>query len=88
MCRMLFGVLYGNSSFYSIKHLYHSDASGEIRRWHITTGKCLHTHKEETQALACGYSSKGDQSIASGSNGKIYMFDEETGNVLHVFEPR
>lgn len=62
-------------------------ASGETRRWHVSSGKCLHTHKEDTQMLSCSYSSKGDHAIVSGSNGKIYMFDEGTGTILNVLEP-
>ncbi|XP_066915958.1 WD repeat-containing protein 5-like [Clytia hemisphaerica] len=62
-------------------------ASGECRRWHVTTGKCLHISKEDAQLLACSYSSTGDHSIVSGSDGKIYLYDEETGNQIHVMEP-
>lgn len=62
-------------------------ASGEIRRWHVTTGQCLHLDKEDAQMLACSFSSKGDYSVVSGSNGKLYLYDEEIGKQISVMEP-
>ena len=45
-------------------------------------------NKEDAQLLACSYSSKGDQAVVSGSDGKLYVYDEGLGKRTMVMEPR
>ena len=62
--------------------------SGEVKTWHVTTGSCLKSHKEDdVQLLVGAYNSSGSHCIAGGHNGCIYLYDEITGRKISTLGP-
>eukprot|EP00795_Rhopilema_esculentum_P015498 gene15498-6755_t len=61
-------------------------ASGDVKQWHVSSGKCLWTVKEDRQVLTCSISSNAGRFLTSGSDAKVYLYDASTRNVLNTFE--
>jgi WD40 repeat protein len=67
-----------------------SDASGMVKFWHFTTGKCLHTiHDGETsQILTLSVNPDNTMFCTTGDNPQIHLYDMETLKRVNTLEPR
>eukprot|EP00794_Sanderia_malayensis_P013785 gene13785-15228_t len=61
-------------------------ASGEVRQWHVSSGKCLWTIKEERQALTCSIGTNGERFLTAGSDAKINLYDSNSRKLISTFE--
>ena len=66
----------------------HTDASGHVRHWHVSTSQCLSTIKEERQTLAAAFAPDGLSFATAGSDNKVYIYDEVTHKLVKTLEPR
>mmetsp|Transcript_6026 Transcript_6026/g.10357 ORF Transcript_6026/g.10357 Transcript_6026/m.10357 type:complete len:336 (-) Transcript_6026:268-1275(-) len=58
-------------------------ADGMIRHWHVTSGKCLHTIKEENnQIYAIDYRYDGLKFVTCGMDYKVRVYDEATKTLM------
>ncbi|XP_041348767.1 POC1 centriolar protein homolog A-like [Gigantopelta aegis] len=64
-----------------------SYASGLVKFWHYTTGKCLHTINEVRQTLALAVKPDGRHFVTAGANTQIYLYDMETKQKIQTCEP-
>ncbi|CAL1541553.1 unnamed protein product [Lymnaea stagnalis] len=62
-------------------------ASGHVKFWHYTSGKCLHTIDEDRQTLALTVNPEGTHIITAGANPQIHMYDLETKKKISTMEP-
>lgn len=62
-------------------------ASGMVRLWHYTTGKCLLTVNEERATLIANMNPYASLFLTGGSDVAIRQYDLETGKVLRTFQP-
>ncbi len=59
------------------------NAEGEVQHWHVTSGRCLHTQKEEKNQLFCAdYRSDAEQFAAAGKDYVVRLYDEATKTVI------
>ena len=65
-----------------------SDSSGHVRHWHITTGQCLSTLKEDRETLAAAYSPDFQSFVTVGSDCKVHLYDESSLKLVCTFEKR
>ncbi|KAL8577543.1 hypothetical protein ACOMHN_023516 [Nucella lapillus] len=63
-------------------------ASGLVKFWHYTSGKCLHTVNELRQSLALAVSPEGGHFLTAGASTQIHMYDMETKQKVITMEPR
>lgn len=61
-------------------------ASGEVKQWHVPSGKCLWSVNEDRQVLTCAASTNGSRLITSGSDAKILLYDASTKELINTFE--
>ncbi|XP_060608517.1 uncharacterized protein LOC132760544 isoform X2 [Ruditapes philippinarum] len=66
-----------------------SYASGMVKFWHFTTGKCLHTiHDGETsQILTLSVNPDNTMFCTTGDNPQIHLYDMETLKRVNTLEP-
>ncbi|CAM9191239.1 unnamed protein product [Ectocarpus sp. 6 AP-2014] len=62
------------------------NAGGEIQHWHITSGKCLSTIKEEDQFYALDYRKDGSVFAATGKNHTVHIYDETTKHEISLLQ--
>ncbi|EDO44597.1 predicted protein [Nematostella vectensis] len=62
-------------------------ADGCVKHWHASTSKCLSTQKEGRQVLACSINFSADRFVTSGSDTKIFLYDEKTKQTVSTFQP-
>ncbi|KAH8074772.1 WD repeat-containing protein [Aureococcus anophagefferens] len=58
-----------------------ANAMGVVEHWHVTSGKCLHSHVEEgadNQIYALDYAPSGAEFAAGGKDCAIRVYDEDT----------
>ena len=58
-----------------------ANAMGVVEHWHVTSGKCLHSHVEEgadNQVYALDYAPSGAEFAAGGKDCAIRVYDEDT----------
>lgn len=65
-----------------------SDASGLVKFWHYTSGKCLHTINEVRQTLNIAINPDGTRFLTTGDSPQIHVYDEETKKRINTLEPR
>lgn len=58
-----------------------ANADGEIQNWHLNSGKCLSTIKEESDAIdkelyGLDYNPDGTKLVACGSQTVVRVYDE------------
>ncbi|VDI30447.1 phosphoribosylaminoimidazolecarboxamide formyltransferase / IMP cyclohydrolase, partial [Mytilus galloprovincialis] len=63
------------------------DASGHVKIWHYTSGKCLHTINEVRTTLNVALNPEGTNFITTGDTTEINIYDEETKKKLNTLEP-
>uniref|UniRef100_A0A0B6YTK3 Uncharacterized protein n=1 Tax=Arion vulgaris TaxID=1028688 RepID=A0A0B6YTK3_9EUPU len=64
-----------------------SYASGHVKFWHYTSGKCLHTIAEERQTLALAVNPEGTHILTAGSDPQINLYDIERKSKINTMEP-
>ncbi|XP_076107373.1 uncharacterized protein LOC143075705 isoform X1 [Mytilus galloprovincialis] len=64
-----------------------SYASGHVKIWHYTSGKCLHTINEVRTTLNVALNPEGTKFITTGDTTEINIYDEETKKKLNTLEP-
>ena len=64
-----------------------SYASGAIKLWQYTTGKCLQTLKENRATLVVNMNPFASLFLTGGADIYIHQYDLETGTLLRQFEP-
>ncbi|XP_057295816.1 uncharacterized WD repeat-containing protein alr3466-like [Hydractinia symbiolongicarpus] len=62
-------------------------ASGTVRQWHVSTSKCVHSHTENVQMMACAFNNSGSNFVVGRSDGRINLYDTDTSTVVMVMEP-
>lgn len=62
------------------------NAAGEIHHWHITSGKCLSTIKEDDQFYALDYRRDGSVFAATGKNHTVHIYDETTKHEISTLQ--
>ncbi|XP_002733778.1 uncharacterized protein LOC100367460 [Saccoglossus kowalevskii] len=62
-------------------------ASGMVKLWHTATSTCLHTTHEPRQSLNLAFNNQVSTYITSGSDEKIYIYDEPTRKLIMTCEP-
>ncbi|CAM9250842.1 unnamed protein product [Pylaiella littoralis] len=62
------------------------NAAGEINHWHITSGKCLSTIKEDDQFYALDYRKDGSVFAATGKNHTVHIYDETTKHEISLLQ--
>ena len=56
-----------------------ADALGNVEHWHMTSGKCLHTLKEENnQVFALDFRADATQFATGGKDTCVRIYDETT----------
>jgi WD40 repeat protein len=57
-----------------------------IHHWHVLSGKLTHTLHEENgnNIYALDFSNDGRVFAAAGSDTKLYIYDEQTKQMIHV----
>lgn len=61
-------------------------ASGHVKFWHYTSGKCLQTIDETRQLLALTINTEGTHLLTAGSEPQIHMYDMETKQRVSTME--
>ena len=64
------------------------DSSGTVCHWHISTGQCLSTISELRQTLAAVFAPDELSFATTGSDAKIYIYDQKTTKRIHTLESR
>ena len=64
------------------------DASGHVKFWHYTSGKCLHTINEVRTTLNVALNPEGTKFVTTGDTPQICIYDEETKKKITTLEPR
>lgn len=62
-------------------------ASGAIKLWHFTSGRCLHTSTEQRSALCAVYNPTGSRFLTCGSDPQINLYDVDSGSRIRIMEP-
>lgn len=65
-----------------------TDASGHVKFWHYTSGKCLHTINEVRQTLALTINPAGTHILTAGADPQIHLYDIESKLKINTMEPR
>jgi len=68
---------------------YDVDATGHVRFWHYTSGKCMHTINElrkGSQTLSSAFNPLGDRILTVGADPQIYMYDVATKKRINSLE--
>lgn len=70
--------------------LLSSQSNGVIHHWHVQSGKCIHTLKEDNDnnVFALEYSHDGKVFAAAGSDTRVYIYDEHTKQRVNIMAPR
>jgi WD40 repeat protein len=57
-----------------------------IHHWHVQSGKCIHTLKEDNDnnVFALDFSIDGKLFAAAGSDTRVYIYDEQTKQRIHI----
>lgn len=59
------------------------NADGSAQHWHITSGKCLHTIKDEDNQLFCvDYNPEGTMFATAGKDRSVRVYDEATKSLI------
>lgn len=67
--------------------LVNSWADGTIKYWHTTSGKLIHTHKEEGNSIYCiDYNYDGTRLVTGGHDTHIRLYDDAAKDIIHVFK--
>lgn len=67
--------------------LVNSCADGTIKYWHTTSGKLIHTHKEEGNSIYCiDYNFDGTKLVTGGLDTHIRLYDDAAKDIIHVFK--
>jgi WD40 repeat protein len=67
--------------------LISADALGNVEHWHMTSGKCLHTFKEENnQVFAVDFRGDATQFATAGKDTCVRIYDESTKNEVTKME--
>ncbi|KAK3083872.1 hypothetical protein FSP39_004403 [Pinctada imbricata] len=61
-------------------------ASGHVKFWHFTSGKCLHTINETRQTLCMALSPSGSRFMTGGDD-NMHIYDEETKTRISTLGP-
>ncbi|XP_005111512.1 WD40 repeat-containing protein SMU1 isoform X2 [Aplysia californica] len=61
-------------------------ASGQVKFWHYTSGKCLQTINEVRQLLALTLNTDGTRVLTAGAEPQIHMYDMETKQRVNTME--
>lgn len=64
-----------------------SYASGHVKFWHYTSGKCLHTINEVRTTLNVALNPEGTKFVTTGDTPQICIYDEETKKRITTLEP-
>ncbi|XP_061189530.1 WD repeat-containing protein 5-like [Saccostrea echinata] len=64
-----------------------SYASGLVKFWHYTSGKCLHTINEVRQTLNIAVNPDGTRFLTTGDSPQIHVYDEDTKKRINTLEP-
>ncbi|XP_050409930.1 WD repeat-containing protein 38 isoform X2 [Patella vulgata] len=64
-----------------------SYASGNIKYWHYTSGKCLSTVNEKRQTLALALNPDGSHLVSAGADPGMHIYDVETKQRIKTLEP-
>lgn len=75
-------------NFFVLFCFFFSDASGHVKFWHYTSGKCLQTIVEDRQALTFTINPEGTHILTAGSEPQIHMYNIETKQRTNTLEPR
>ncbi|XP_076472976.1 WD repeat-containing protein 89 homolog [Babylonia areolata] len=62
-------------------------ASGLVKFWHYTSGKCLHTINELRQTLALTINPMETHFLTAGASNEIHLYDLETKKMLNTMKP-
>ena len=70
--------------------MFFADASGMIKFWHFTTGKCLHTINEpdDTQILTLAVNPENTLFCTTGDDPRITLYDMHTMKQVSTLEAR
>ena len=63
-----------------------ADASGHVKFWHYTSGKCLQTIDEVRQTLALAINPEGTHVLTAGAEPQIHMYNMETKQKINTME--
>lgn len=62
-------------------------ADGNVKYWHTTSGKLIHTHKEEGNSIYCiDYNFDGTRLVTGGQDTKIRVYDDAAKDIIHTFQ--
>lgn len=61
-------------------------ASGHVKFWHYSSGKCLQTIDEVRQLLAMTLNTHGTHILTAGADPQIHMYDMETKQKVNTME--
>lgn len=62
-------------------------ADGDVQHWHVTSGRLLHSHKEENNQLFCAdFKSNAEQFAAAGKDHVIRIYDEATKTLIQEMD--
>lgn len=62
-------------------------ASGQVKFWHVSSQKALHTIHEPRQVLASSISNDSRRIVTVGSSEQVYIYDIESGTKTYSCEP-
>lgn len=65
-----------------------ADASGHVKFWHYTSGKCVHTIHEVRQVLTACSNPQGSLFLTAGADPEIHIYDEDTKKKIRTCKPR
>jgi COMPASS component SWD3 len=62
-------------------------ADGTIKYWHTTSGKLIHTHKEEGNSIYClDYNYDGTRLVTGGLDTHLRLYDDAAKDIIHTFK--
>jgi COMPASS component SWD3 len=62
-------------------------ADGDVQHWHVTSGRLLHSHREENNQLFCAdFKSNAEQFAAAGKDHVIRIYDEATKTLIQEMD--
>ncbi|CAI2373157.1 unnamed protein product [Moneuplotes crassus] len=62
-------------------------ADGYVKYWHTTSGKLIHSFKEEGNGIYCiDYNYDGTRLVTGGVDKKIRLYDDAAKDIIHTFQ--
>jgi WD40 repeat protein len=63
-----------------------TQSNGTIQHWQVSTGKCIHTIKEDNgnDLYALEFNFDGRLFAVAGQDTRVYLYDEEVKEQIHV----